>query len=310
MINKVKTNRFKIAIVAISISLLFVGIYCSMPKSDTLTIAVTILPQQEFVEQVCGEYHPQIMVLIPPGASPATYELTPKQMQMIGDADIYFKLGSGLPFENIWLDKIADLNPGMKIVDCSEGIEILTGMAEEHEIHAHDDAEENRGHHHHGADPHIWCSPLNVKIMVDNIATSLIELDPKHKEVYEKNAPIYKSRLDELDNEIKAKLAIISTHDFIIFHPAWGYFAHEYDLNQIPIEIEGKEPRADDLMKLVRLSKEKNIQTVFASPQFNTESAKMIAHEINGKVEFIDPLAKEYIANLREVSSKLVEAMR
>lgn len=272
---------------------------CSVPQTDSTMVAVTILPQQEFVEQIAGEFPIGVMVLIPPGASPATYELAPAQMQRLSKAKAYFELGSGLPFENIWLDKIKSLNPDMKIYDCSEGIEILTGAYHEHE-----------GHEHHGNDPHIWCSPVNAKIIVDNIARGLTEIDPEHKKVYEKNAPIYKSKLDQLNSEIKNKLAIINNNDFIIFHPSWGYFAKDYGLNQIPIEIEGKEPRAEDLKHLVELSREKNIKTVFASPQFNTESAEMIAREIEGKVVFIDPLAKEYISNLGEVTSKLVEALR
>jgi zinc transport system substrate-binding protein len=262
-------------------------------------VVVSILPQQQFVEQIAGEFPIEVMVMIPPGASPATYELSPNQMQKINSAKAYFKLGSGLPFEENWLSKIESINPEMKIYDCSEGIELLSGI-----VYKHDD------HEHHGTDPHIWCSPLNAKVMVDNITRGLIEIEPEHKDVYEKNSPIYKNKLDQLHMEIKNKLAIINKTDFIVFHPSWGYFAEEYGLSQIAIEVEGKEPRADDLRRLIELCREKNIKTVFTSPQFNIESAEMIATEIGGEVVYIDPLAKNYISNLSEVASKFAEALR
>lgn len=306
MITLVKQMGIKMTKLFYTILLFCILIHtaCSTPQTETTQVAVTILPQQEFVEQIAGEFPIEILVMIPPGANPATYELSPKQMQQISKARAYFKLGSGLPFENTWLDKIKSLNPNMNIIDCSEGIEILSGTAHEHNAHKH------HGHEHHGQDPHIWCSPSNVKIIVDNISKGLIEVDPDHREIYEKNTLIYKNKLDQLDREIKDKLATISKKDFIIFHPSWGYFARDYGLNQIAIELEGKEPHANDIKKLIELSREKNIKTVFASPQFNIESAEMIAREINGTVEYIDPLAKAYISNLGDVAFKLAEALR
>jgi zinc transport system substrate-binding protein len=239
------------------------------------------------------------MVLIPPGANPATYELSPSQMQKIDRAVAYFKVGSGLPFEEIWLDKISKLNPKMKIIDCSKNIEIMSGAAD---AHATEGA--------HGQDPHIWLSPRNAKIMVSNIAKGMAEVDSGNATTYEKNASVYQTKLDQLDITIRNEFEGITNRNFLIYHPAWGYFARDYDLNQIPIEIEGKEPRAADLTALVKLAKEKNLQTVFASPEFNTESARTIAKEIGGKVELIDPLAKDYGSNLTSVAIKLAQSMK
>lgn len=294
-----KIRWFRFICLSLIPSLLLYGLGCSAPKSDNFLVAVTILPQQEFVENIVGEKPVETMVLIPPGASPATYELSPSQMQKLANARIYFKLGSGIPFENLWLDKIAELNPGMRIIDCSSGIEILSGGDDEH-----------KPDHEHGRDPHIWCSPRNARIIVANITAGLIDLDQDYKETYEKNALNYDGRLAKLDDELKEIFAAANNRNFIIFHPSWGYFGRDYDLNQIAIEIEGKEPHAADLKKLVDLAKEKNIKTVFASPQFNTASAEMIAHEINGQVEFIDHLAKNYIENMRQVAARIVKAMK
>ena len=298
------TNRFRhtlgrFVLMSLAACLIILQFSCSSDKPQTSLVAVSILPQQDFLKQVIGQQPYSIMVLIPPGASPETYALSPGQMEQLSRAKAYFKLGSGLPFENVWLGKIENLNPAMPIFDCSNSIEIMSGASE--------GAPETDAH---GEDPHIWLSPLNAVMMVRNIAEGMSGIDPAHKDIYEQNAATYIEKLKELDGEIKAKLAAVSDRNFIIFHPAWGYYAKEFGLNQIPIEIEGKEPKAFALEKLVALAKSENIRTVFASPEFNAESAKVIAREINGQVVFIDPLAGDYIANMLEVTGKFGEAMK
>lgn len=288
--------RILIALILLSLISLFSA--CSTPEPGGLLVAVTILPQQEFVEKICGGQSLEIMTLIPPGASPETYELKPAQMQKLSGAGIYFALGSGLQFENNWLDKISHLNPNMKIVDCSKGIEIMTGSA-----HSHEAAE------HNGRDPHVWCSPANARLIIKTMAGELAAIFPDKAGLYEANAAAYLEKLARLDGEIKDMFAAAANRDFLIFHPAWGYFARDYGLNQIAIEVEGKEPHATELSDLVRQAKEKNIKTVFASPQFNTSSAEMIASDIGGRVEFIDPLAKDYVGNLLQVAVKIRAAM-
>jgi len=292
------------AVMAILIILFSILVFSSPASSDdTILVAVSILPQQEFVENIAGEIEISTLVMIPPGANPATHELTPSQMKKLSRVRIYFKIGTHLPFEQVWLDKIANLNPNMLIVDCSKSVDIPNDAEEpEHTEHQHS--------HHHGHDPHIWSSPANARIMVQNMADGFIAIDPEHKSDYEKNTASYIQKLDELNLEIINLFENKTSRKFIIFHPAWGHFAREYDLIQIPIEIEGKEPGAGDLIKLVSLAKEEGLSTVFASPQFNAESAGIIASEIGGTVEFIDPLRKDYINNMRETASKLAGAMK
>ncbi|MCP4580003.1 MAG: zinc ABC transporter solute-binding protein [candidate division Zixibacteria bacterium] len=268
---------------------------------DDILVAVSVLPQLEFVEQVASVDLFQFLVLIPPGASPSTYELTPGQMKKLSQTSIYFKLGSGLPFENTWLERIAQLNPEMIIVDCSKGIEKISGAEGDENIHG--------SHHHHGSDPHIWCSAKNAGLIIDNITGGFIDIDPERESIYEMNAHIYKQKLRELDLEIETLFRDVVKRKFIIFHPSWGYFAKDYDLIQMPIEIEGKEPGAGDLRKLIELSRQEGLSTIFASPQFNTESAEIIAGEIDGAVEYIDHLRKDYLVNLQEVAEKLAKAM-
>ena len=222
--------------------------------------------------------------MIPPGASPATYEPGPGQLRDLSRAELYVRIGH-IPFEKAWMDEIAAANQDMEILDSSEDIEII----------------EN--------DPHIWLSPALVRMQVERIAGSLIEIDPDNKDYYIRNKESYLKDLNDLDADIRKNISEIDNRKFMIFHPAWGYFAREYGLEQIPIEVEGKEPSAADLARLVDTAKANNITIVFAAPQFNPESARVIAEEIGGTVISIDPLAEDCAANMRAVSGILSRHM-
>lgn len=255
---------------------------CITPEEQSderISIVVSILPQKEFAESI-GKEKVSVTVMVPPGASPATYEPGPGQMRDVSRAELYVRIGH-IPFEKSWMDEIAAANPDMKIIDSSEGIEII------------------------GNDPHIWLSPALVQIQVEHIAGALIEIDPDNEDYYIQNKESYLRDLENLDVDIRKNLSGMDNRKFMVFHPAWGYFAREYGLEQIPIEVEGKEPSASDLMRLVETAKAGNITVVFASPQFNPESARVIAEEIGGTVVFIDPLAEDYVANMRAVSETL-----
>ena len=287
-----------------------------------IVVAVSILPQAEFVEKVGGE-KVKVVVMIPPGASPATHEPTPGQLREVSEARMYAAVGSGLPFEEVWMDKIEAVNSELLIVDCSEGVEIREIAAHNHydeqeggsveedagvdagESEAEEDVEHELGSEaesHVGMDPHIWTSPVNAKVMVENIYEGLVEMDPENEAYYAENRDSYLAELDALDARTRAKLEGQEEWSFMVFHPSWGYFASEYGLTMITIEIEGKEPSVQDLANLISEAKEKNVKVIFVQAQFSTRSADAIAEEIGGEVVVVDPLAKDYISNMDEVS--------
>ena len=270
------------------------AISCGQAKqsSDKIGVAVTILPQAEFAESIGGD-RINVTVMVPPGADPHTTELTPSKMTEVAEDKMYAKVGSGIEFELSYMDKIEAVNKNMLVVDCSKGIELVTSV----------DPNEP------GMDPHIWVSPLNAKIMVQNICDGLVQVDPANKDYYEQNGDAYLQKLDALDQEIRSSLANIKNRAFIVLHPAWGYFARDYDLEQIPIEIGGKEPSAQDITRIIDEAKQRNIKIIFASPQFNPQMAEVIANEIGGKVVLIDDLARDYIENLHKVLDEMVQAM-
>jgi zinc transport system substrate-binding protein len=253
-------------------------------RGEKMLVTVSILPYADFVKKI-GRDRVDVSVMIPPGASPATYEPTPRQMAELEHTRIYVKVGAPLPFEQAWLKKILSPRKDILVVDGSKGITI----------------KEN--------DPHIWLSPRLAKQQVRNICQGLIKVDPGHKSFYENNRDGFLSELDELDGWIRKELSGLEGRRFMIFHPSFAYFADEYGLEQVPIEIEGKDLSPRDLARFIEDAKEKNIRVIFASPQFSSKSAQVIAESIGGKVVFIDPLAGDYISNLKEVTKSLKQGM-
>lgn len=254
-----------------------------------LTVAVTILPQKQFVERIAGE-HASIIVLVPPGADPHTHEPTPRQLEEISKASVYVKVGSGIEFERAWMDKLSGVNPGMTVVDSSTGIQFISGQPGEES----------------GADPHIWLSPKNAKIMVENTYKGLAQADPVHKAEYRANTDTYLKELDALDAEITREISQKQIRTFMVYHPAWSYFARDYGLVQIPIETEGKDPSPTGIASLIRQAKEGNITVIFASPEYSTKSADVIAKEIGGSVALVSPLEQDYLGNIRKVSQAFI----
>lgn len=264
-----------------------------VPAADKIGVVVTVLPQQEFVMRVGGD-RVSVTVMVPPGASPHTYEVTPVQMAKLSKARMYAKVGSPVEFEVTWLDKLVAQNRDMLVVDCSKGIKLIESADEDEP----------------GIDPHIWTSLQNVRLMVKNICDGLVQVDPAGKQYYENNRDAYNAKLTALDGEVATLLKGTSNRTFIVYHPAWGYFAHDYGLKQVGIEKEGKEPQAAYMARLITEAKEQNIKVIFISPEFSSRNAEAIASEIGGRVVIIDPLAADYLDNMSKVVAALKEALK
>ncbi|MCG8685583.1 MAG: zinc ABC transporter substrate-binding protein [Desulfobacterales bacterium] len=316
------------------IVLLSVISFGSANAAEKLPVFVSIVPQKYFVQQI-GSDLVDVKVMVKPGASPATYEPKPRQMAELSNSKLYFSIG--VPFENAWLKKISAANPDMKVIHTDHGIDKIAMEAhhhhdEEHHGEEHHDGEHHdekhhdkehhaeehheEGHHgeehhdHTGLDPHIWTSPALVKIQAETILKALQAADPSHKKAYEANFKAFVAKIDALDQELKQTLAGKKGLQFMVFHPAWGYFAKAYGLKQVPIEIEGKDPKPAQLKELIKHAKEEGIKVIFVQPQFSTKSAKTIASEIGGQVAFADPLAEDWMANLRMIAGKFKDALK
>ena len=287
--------------VYVVLTILVIGILIfSTPVFGKVAVFVSIAPQKYFVQQICKELA-DIQVMVPSGASPATYEPKPRQMAAISKTRIYFSIG--VPFEKAWLKKIAAANPDMAVVPTDRGI-IKQPIAV---YHHHEDEKQPE---HGTLDPHIWLSPPLVMIQARTILKALQETDPIHQSVYENNYRAFMSQLSDLDAEIRTIFSGRSGQQFMVFHPSWGYFAHAYGIKQVPIEIEGKEPKPAQLREFIEHARKDGIKFVFVQPQFSARSAKLIAREISGQVVFADPLAEDWAGNLLGVARKFESALR
>jgi zinc transport system substrate-binding protein len=251
------------------------------PQDNRIGVVVTILPVADFVEHI-GADRVAVTVMIPPGASPHTYEPPPSRMVEVSRATVYFKVGSGVEFELEWMDKILKQNPGLRVVDCSTGITIEDG------------------------DPHIWNSPLNAAKMAETIGQGLASIDADNAKEYMDNTQRYINDLMALDDRIHRKVDGFTNRAFMIYHPSFAYLASAYGMDQIAIEHGGKEPTLKVIQDSIDLAKKYDLQYVFAAPQFSTAPAETIAKAIGGQVVLIDPLPEHYIDNVDKVIDSLV----
>jgi zinc transport system substrate-binding protein len=281
--------------------------------AEKIPVFVSVAPQKYFVQKI-GKEQVSVQVMVQPGANPATYEPKPRQMADISKTQVYFAVG--VPFEEIWMDRISAANPRMRVVRTDREIAKMPMVAHDHH-HENEEQHPAAGTHHgtegvnrSGLDPHIWLSPPLVKIQIRAILSALQAVDPLHQDAYAANYRQFAGEIDELDSELKQIFKGRRGLRFIVFHPAWGYFAKAYGLEQVPIEIEGKAPKPAQLQALINQAREADIKVVFVQPQFSTRSAGLVAREIGGRVAFADPLAADWAANLKAVARSFEAALK
>ncbi len=265
------------------------------------TAVVTVLPQAEVVREIAGGEW-TIITVVPPGVEPHTYEPTASQVSVVSRADAYFRLGPGLmPFEDALLQRVTAQAPGIVVIDMSEGVSLLHGDS------GGDGGGDRQGV---GVDPHIWLSPENLRIMAENVARGLSEIDPANAGVYSARKNAYLGKIDACTAAIRNNLTGLEGRAFLVFHPALGYFARDFGLVQVAVEEEGREPGPAGLSRLVTYARDHGISVIFVEPQFSTRESEVIAREINGTVATIDPLAPDVLENLVRISGAIAGSYR
>ncbi len=301
------------ALLIIAVLLSFNVAIPAAESDESESVFVSIAPLAHFVEAIAGD-EVSVHVLVPPGESPATYSPRPRQMVELAKAKVLFRVG--VPFENAFIPKIEKNMPQLKIIDLRDGIRLRQmdqAIEDDHaHEHEHEDVHEDdhaHDHKHEGDDPHIWLDPVNAKKISTTICKTLIELKPESKEQYTANLEKLHKELDALHGEIEQTLKQLKTRELLVFHPSYGYFCDRYNLRQIPVEVQGKEPRGKELARFIKLATDNNIRVIFVQPQFSDTAAQSIAKAIDGAVLPLDPLAKDYIENLRGMTVKIRKAL-
>lgn len=273
---------------------------------SNINAVVSILPEQTFVKAIGGN-KVDVALMVQPGNSPHTYEPKPSQMIEIAKADLYFAID--VEFENVWLPKFKNLNSTMQVIDLADNITKIQmqkaheekSESKEHTGYTHHDA-----HVHEGDDPHIWTAPSNVKIIAQNIYAALVKHDAKNRDYYKKNLEIFLASIDETDKQVSQILTTLKgSRRFMVFHPSWGYFAKAYNLEQVAVEVEGKEPKPRELIRLLKEAKEEKVKAIFTQPEFSDTVAKIIAKELQIPVVKVSPLSPEWSKNLIRISDTI-----
>lgn len=292
---------------AFKLAVLVVMLAASVFASDKLVIAVSVAPYANLLK-IIGGNEVEVVLMLPAGANPHTYEPRPATLKEFAKAQIYFSDGSGM--DEAWLPRFKGVNKNIRIVDISKNISWMQEKDHDHHHHAgkHED--------HPEVDPHIWTSPKQVSMIAFNMRRELSRLRPEKDGYFVMNHSMLVRRLDRIDTQLKAAVREMpkDARAFIVFHPAYGYLARDYGLTQYTVEVNGKEPKPKDLQKLVEEGKKHNIHLVFVQPQFSTRATETIAKELNAKVQTTDPLTFDFLSNtvlfiesIRE-ASKMIDA--
>jgi len=317
---------------AVFAALAALAAYAAAALAEPLPVTVSIAPQAYFAKRVGGD-RIAVSVMVPAGADAHTFEPKPSQMAALQKARLYFAVG--IDFEAAWLPRFAAASPGMAIVRTDEKIVKIAMVPHAHDHdadtpdaghdhaadtpevghdHAADKAESGHGHGHghEGLDPHVWLSPAQVKIQATAMRDALIIADPAGADAYRAGYDALAADLGALNAKLTGIFAQLppERRKFMVFHPAWGYFARQYGLTQEAVEREGKEPGPGELAAVIDEAKKDGVRVIFVQPQFSTRNADVVAKAIGGAVVAVDPMAGDWLANMEKVAAAFQAAMK
>ena len=253
--------------------------------SDKKTIFVTITPMQSIIEEItAGDF--DIEVIVPKGASPETFEPTPKQVTSFSDAEFIFSTGL-IDFEKSLVERIDD---DAEVVNLSNGIELIAGSCS-HGNHQHK----------HGVDPHIWTSPRALRTMVTNAHKAIMAHYPDSVKYTEATGRLLE-RIDALDTYCATRIKAEGVEAMMIYHPAYTYYARDYGIEQIAIEHDGKEPSLRQTTALIEKAKEHGVKAILRQPQYSEDKVRAIANDAGAEIITTDPLAEDILGEIERVT--------
>ncbi len=280
-----RMNKLMILLAMVS----FLGSCSGNAGRHEAVVSASIQPLAYFVDRLT-DGHLEVNVMVPAGASHATYSPTTAQFRKLSDSGIYFRIGY-LGYEQAWIGRLQEINPDMLVVNLSDGLELIRGEEIDHGDHVHEG----------GIDPHIWMSPKVMLGVLPSIKNAIAEVYP---ELADQVAINYKSLYEDitlLDEEMHAVTAALTQKRFMIFHPALTYLARDYGLEQISVERGGKEPSPAMLSRIIRDARQHQIPVIFIQQEFDLRSAQLISQETDATLVQINPLAYEWFDSMKEL---------
>lgn len=272
-----------------------------LPAADPAKVPVAVsLPPYAWLAGRIGGDHVAVVSLLEPGEDPHSFQPPPRRVTNLSTAKVWFTVSMG--FEEDLIAKLKQTAPGLRIIPVHEGIELAEGHEHEHE-HEHEGNGEKHGkeeeHHDETKDPHVWLSPVLLKQQAHTMAHALGEVDPARAAFYEENAVTLEKELDALHASLSESLAPLKGSTLYVFHPAFGYFARTYGMQQEAIETKGREPSAKHLTELINRAKAEGVKLILVQPQFSQASAEKMARAIGATVHPVNDLDQDVIATLR-----------
>ena len=280
---------------SIVLSFLLAGLLagCAEREAPEPVISVSIAPLHYFVDRLTGEAL-EVNVMVPQGASHGTYSPTARQMQRLSDSGIYFQVPS-LGYEQAFIRRLNEMNPDIKHVDLGYHVELIRGERIDHGDHFHEG----------GIDPHIWMSPKVMMDLLPVLRDVILEIYPEQEEAINDNYPYVLADVERIHFEMQEITQSLSQRRFMIFHPALTYLARDYDLEQVSIEHEGKEPSPAQLSHLIRHARAENVPVIFIQEEYDIRNARLVAEETGAEVVQINPLAYDWVLEMEKLSQNL-----
>jgi zinc transport system substrate-binding protein len=283
--------------------------------AQKLEVMASIIPLGDFCEKIGGE-RVSTTVLVPPGASPHTFEPRPSTIVKASKTRVFIQIGAGFEF---WFDRL--IAPAktekMIVVRVSSGVDLIETIDSHHHKKVEKDLA-GKGKLERGGNPHIWLDPILAKKICRDIAGALSSADPENSAYYHGRLQAYLKALDGLDKEIRKRVETFRIKHYVAFHPSFAYFTRQYDLKAVGVieAAPGREPTPKHLMKIIRAVKKYNLRAIFSEPQLNRRAAEVIAAEANVPVLVLDPIGgrkpygSDYLALMQHNLSIMEKAMR
>lgn len=261
-------------------------------------VSVSIMPVGYFVDRLTDSGI-EVNVMVPPGASHATYSPTTGQLRDLSESGIYFRIGY-LGYEMAFINRLSGINPDMLVVDLSEGIGLIRGEPVDHGDHIHEG----------GIDPHIWMSPKVILDILPAIKNALVITYPDLSEAIEERYPEVYDEVMEVHLVLEEVAAGLEKKEFMIFHPALTYLARDYGFNQIPIERHGREPSPAMLRQVIADARVQEVSVIFIQEEFDIRNAQLVGEETGARLVQIRPLDYDWTGGMKEIIEVFKSSMK
>lgn len=272
---------------------------CADTVSSLPQVTVSISPLRYFVQSIGGD-KVKVNVLVPSGASPETYEPTPKQLIEASESHAYFNIGL-LPFEQTRLKQITENAPHLRVISFADSVTLLENACQHHH-HVEEDTL-----HHGQHDLHLWSSFANAKVIARGVYHQLCAMDSTERSYFRQNYDSLLLVLEKTEQRIRQQLAPLRNRVFLIYHPALAYYAQEFGLHQVAVEQDGKEPSAATMQRLINQVRTERIHTIFIQEEHEGRAALRIAESTQARVAKIAPLSAQWLEQMQHIARELLK---